>query len=208
MTDPEYRQSNSPTDPHVDMDLIFHHTELPHTKASCWIDGFLNRICSNFSWIWLVLVVIIVINVILRYFFGQGHVELVELQWHLYSAGFLIGFSYCLVHDDHVRVDFLHDRFSLKTQTWIEFFGSLFLLLPFVLVVIYYSVPYVSYSWSLSEVSDAPGGLPARWLIKSFIVIGFFLLLMSALSRFVRITALLFGWPTVISSGTNKANTN
>lgn len=198
MIDTDPTLDSPPTDPHLDMDHIFHHTELPQTKASLWIDGLLNKICSTFSWIWLVLVVVIVLNVILRYFFSQGRVELVELQWHLYAAGFLVGFSYCLVHDDHVRVDFLHDRFSLKTQIWVELFGSLFLLFPFILFVLYYGTPYVAYSWGLSEVSDAPGGLPARWLIKSFIVIGFFFLLMATLSRFLRITAFLFRWPAAL----------
>jgi TRAP-type mannitol/chloroaromatic compound transport system permease small subunit len=206
MIDLDHAHDNKSNDPHVDMNLIFHHTELPQTKLSLWIDGFLNKVCSTFSWVWLVLVLVIVLNVILRYFFSQGRVELVELQWHLYAAGFLIGFSYCLVHDDHVRVDFLHDRFSLKTQVWVELLGSLFLLFPFILVVIYFGVPYVSYSWGLSEVSDAPGGLPARWFIKSFIVIGFFFLLLSALSRFSRITAFLFGRPTALAASTSKKN--
>lgn len=208
MTNTDSTHGNSPADPHLVLDQIFSHTELPQTKESLWIDGLLNKICSTFSWVWLILVAVIILNVVLRYFFGQGRVELVELQWHLYAAGFLIGLSYCLVHDDHVRVDFLHDRFSLKTQVWIELFGSLFLLFPFILVVLYFAVPYITYSWNLSEVSDAPGGLPARWLIKSFIVTGFFLLLMSALSRFLRITAFLFHWPALIVPLVNEKNTH
>ncbi len=95
MTNTDSTHSNSSTGPHVTLDLIVHHTELPHTKASVCLDEIVKKICSTFSWVWLALVIVIVVNVILRYFFGQGHVELVELQWHLYSSGFLIGFSYC-----------------------------------------------------------------------------------------------------------------
>jgi TRAP-type mannitol/chloroaromatic compound transport system permease small subunit len=208
MTDTDSTHNDSSTDPHVGMDLIFHHTKLPHTRASTWIDGLVKKICSTFSWVWLILVLVIVTNVILRYFFGLGRVELVELQWHLYASGFLIGFSYCLVYDDHVRVDFLHDRFKLKTQIWFELFGSLFLLFPFILVVLYYGIPYVSYSWGLSEVSDAPGGLPARWLIKSFLVSGFALLFISALSRLLRITAFLFKWPAPVESVASESDAN
>lgn len=68
--------------------------------------------------------------------------------------------------------------------------------MPFLILVLRYSVPFFLYAWSIDEVSDAPGGLPARWLIKSFLAIGFVLLLLATCSRLSRVTAYLFGWPT------------
>ncbi|MDJ0950206.1 MAG: TRAP transporter small permease subunit [Alphaproteobacteria bacterium] len=175
------------------MDKYFHHTELPNTRLSDALNGFIRRIGEAVSWLWIVLVVVIVTNVTMRYVFGEGRIEFEEIQWHIYSIGFLIGLSYCLEADDHVRVDVLHDRFNLRTQAWVEFFGILLFLLPFIALVLIYSVPYITYSMSLNESSEAPGGLPARWAIKSFMFIGFALLAVSAIARLARVCAFLFG---------------
>lgn len=182
-------------DLHVDVDHLMHHTRLPHNRFSDAVDKFIRRIGETVSWIWIALLGVIIANVTVRYVFDQGHVEFEEIQWHLYAIGFLIGLSYCLQADDHVRVDIFHDGMSLRNQAWVELGGIVFFLMPFVVLVIYYGVPFVAYSWSVNEVSDAPGGLPARWAIKSVLIIGFVLLGMAALSRLTRVTALLFGFP-------------
>jgi TRAP-type mannitol/chloroaromatic compound transport system permease small subunit len=144
------------------------------------------------SWTWVVLMVVIIFNVVMRYLFNQGRIEFEELQWPLYAIGWLFGLSYCFIADDHVRVDLIHDRLSLKAQTWIELLGIVFLLIPFLTLVLLYAVPFILYSWELGEVSDAPGGLPYRWAIKSVLFIGFGLLALAALSRLSRVCALLF----------------
>ncbi len=192
--------------PHVDLDGLMHHTELPHSKTSRFLDEIVIRVCEAFSNVWIILVAIIIINVVVRYVFNHGYVQLEELQWHLYAIGFMMGLSYTFVHDEHIRVDFLHDRFSLKTQIWIELFGILFLLLPFILIIIYYSIPYVAYSWEVNEVSQSPGGLPARWLIKSFLTISFSFLLISAISRLSRIFTYFTGYPAAIKSDSASGN--
>lgn len=100
-----------------------HHTELPSTALSNILDAFVDRVGSYFSWLWIATVLVIIYSVVSRYAFGQGSVFLEELAWHLAGAAWLVGLSYTLVHDDHVRVDVLHERFSLKTQAWFEFIG-------------------------------------------------------------------------------------
>ena len=165
---------------------------LPETAISRRIDPWLDRIGRAMSWVWLVLLAIIVFNVVLRYAFGEGRIELEEIQWHLYSAGFLLGLSYAYQHDSHIRVDVVHERLSPTAQAWIELYGILLLLLPFVLLVLIFAVPFVWSSFKLAEVSQAPGGLPLRWLIKGALPIGFALLLLSALSRLSRVWAFLF----------------
>jgi TRAP-type mannitol/chloroaromatic compound transport system permease small subunit len=134
-----------------------------------------------------VLLAVIVLNVTLRYVFGEGRIEFEELQWHLYSLGFLTGLSYGMVSDDHVRVDFLHERFSRRLQCWIELYGILLLLLPFIALMLIYTVPFISHSYSIGEVSSAPGGLPYRWAIKSALFGGFALLAVAATSRLLRV---------------------
>jgi TRAP-type mannitol/chloroaromatic compound transport system permease small subunit len=180
---------------HVDLDDLYLHLHLPHTGFSIWLDENINRLGQIISWCWPLLLVVIVVNVIMRYLFGEGRIEFEEIQWHIYSAGFLIGLSYTYTADDHVRVDILRERLDFVTQAWIEFYGIVILLMPFLLLIIIYSIDFVVYSYQMAEISEAPGGLPNRWIVKSFLTIGFSVLLLSALSRLSRLTAFLFGWP-------------
>ena len=119
-----------------------------------------------------------------------------ELRWraarHLYSFGFLLGLGYAYQADAHIRVDVLHERFRHRTKAWIELYGILLLLLPFIALVLIYSVPFVASSFEAGEVSNAPGGLPLRWLIKAALPLGFFLLLLTAGARLIRVWHFLF----------------
>lgn len=171
------------------------HQQLPETAISQGFDRLLNRLATWVSWVWVLLMLVIVGNVLLRYLLGEGRVELEELQWHLYAVGWLVGLSYGVVQNAHVRIDLIHERLSMRAQAWIELAGICFLLLPLVVLVFWYAVPFIHYSWQLGEVSVAPGGLPYRWLIKTALLIGFALLAMAVLSRLSRISALLLGLP-------------
>jgi TRAP-type mannitol/chloroaromatic compound transport system permease small subunit len=168
---------------------------LPHTAFSRRVDAWLVRIGRWVSWLWLVLLAIIVTNVVLRYAFGEGRIEFEEIQWHLYSAGFLLGFAYAYQADAHIRVDVLHERWPPRVRAWIELYGILLLLLPFIALILGYGTAFAVSSFRLGEVSQAPGGLPLRWLIKGVLPMGFALLLLAALSRLSRVWALLFGDP-------------
>lgn len=177
---------------HVELDRLTPHTVLPDTHLSRWLDALLIHIGNGLSWVWVLLMTVIILNVFMRYALGEGRIEFEELQWHLYAIGWLLGLSYCFVADDHVRVDLFHHRFSLRTQAWVELFGILFLLAPFLGIVLWYAIPFITYSWQLGEVSGDPGGLPYRWLIKSVLLFGFALLALATLSRLSRVIALLF----------------
>ena len=83
---------------------------LPHTPISAAIDRVIALVGRGLSYIWGVLLAIIVVNVVARYLFDEGRIELEELQWHLYSIGFLFGMSYAYQADAHIRVDLLHER--------------------------------------------------------------------------------------------------
>jgi len=172
---------------------------LPHTRLSRRIDALVRGIGDTLCWVWLVLLATIVINVVMRYVFGEGRIEFEELQWHLYAVGFLAALGYGVESDDHVRVDFLRARLTVRMQAWIELYGILLLLLPFIALVLFYAVPFVQYSWHFAEVSPAPGGLPYRWLIKGCLFVAFVLLAAAAWSRLCRVASLLFGSPREIS---------
>jgi len=167
--------------------------QLPETRFSRAVDAAIRHMGNAIAWVWLVLLGVIVCNVVLRYAFGEGRIEFEELQWHLYSVGILLGLSYCYSADEHVRVDVLHERFSPRTQAWIELYGIVLLLLPFIALVLAYGVPFVVESFELHEVSASPGGLPLRWLIKAVLPLAFLLLLAAALARLSRAWAALFG---------------
>lgn len=174
---------------------LIHHTSLPGTLLSGIIDGLLDRIGALFSWLWIAVVAVILYSVISRYAFGQGSVTLEEVQWHLAGAAWLVGMSYTLVHDDHVRVDVLHERFTLRTQAWIEFLGLGLLLLPFLAIALWETFPYFLSAFEQNERSQAPAGLPARWVLKFFLPLCMALLFAGAFSRLLKTTALLFGLP-------------
>jgi len=136
--------------------------------------------------------VTIVGNVFLRYALDEGRVEFEEFQWHIYSCGFLLALAYAYQADAHIRVDVLHERLSARAQAWIELYVILLFLLPFIILILIFSVPFVLVSLQLNEVSQAPGGLPFRWLIKAALPVGFSLLLLATISRLSRVWSFLF----------------
>ena len=184
---------------------LAHHTTLPRTSLSNWLDAVIDRIGSLASWLWVITVGFILYSVISRYAFSQGSVMLEEIQWHLAGAAWLVGLSYTFVHDDHVRVDVLHERLSLKSQAWIECFGILLLLLPFLVFALIEVTPYAFSSFQQGEHSQAPNGLPYRWILKSFLPLSMILLIVAAFSRLLKTTALLFGFPHPLSPETTPS---
>jgi len=173
-----------------------YHFRLPRTAPSDRLEAIVLRINYVAAYLWALLVLVIVFAVTLRYVFGRGSIMLEEIQWHIYGVGFILALSYALVVDRHVRIDVLAERLPLRARAWIELVGLVLLLIPFCLAVIVEAIPFVLRSWQLNEVSAAPGGLPYRWIAKSFILWGFTLLLLAAIARLLRVTALLFGRPT------------
>ncbi|HBP14748.1 MAG: TRAP transporter small permease subunit [Pseudomonadota bacterium] len=166
--------------------------QLPTTALSRAIDPFLQRLGNGLSWIWVGLIFVIVLNVLLRYVFSEGRIELEEIQWHLYSTGFMFGLSYAFQADVHIRVDVLHERFSPELKAWIDLYGILLFVLPFTALMLIYGIPFVVDSYQTKEVSQSPGGLELRWLIKSVLVLGFSFLSLAAFARLTRLWSFLF----------------
>lgn len=176
-------------------ELLHHHSEFPRTRLSNALDAGLIALGKTASWLWLVAMLVIIGAVVGRYAFGIGTLTLSEWFWHISGAAWLIGLSYTLAVDDHVRVDFLHERFGLRTKAWVEFFGILVLLFPFLFFAAIEAVPFAYISFEQGERSAAPAGLGNRWVLKAFLAAAFILLAVAAFSRLLRVTALLFGFP-------------
>ena len=176
-------------------EALDHHDALVETPLTRRIDGFILKICDVFNWTWVVLLAVIIGNVILRYVFSQGMIELEELQWHLYAIGWLMALSSTFVVDGHVRVDVVLDRLSYKAKMYLELFGLLVLFLPFAFYILYFSFDLVSLSWETNERSTSANGLPARWIVKGFLSLGFTLLCLAGISRLIKVIASLRARP-------------
>ena len=164
---------------------------LPETRLSRALDGIVVWIGETSSWIWTILVLLIIVQVVQRYVFGLGSIQMEEAQWHLFAIGFMLGLGLTEMRERHVRIDVLAETMPLRVRLWIEMIGIVVFLLPFCIFVIWWSVPYVVESWQAGEISAAPGGLPYRYLLKGVITVAFALLAMTGVSRLSRVWAAL-----------------
>jgi TRAP-type mannitol/chloroaromatic compound transport system permease small subunit len=146
------------------------------------IDSMNEWIGRAVSWTTLGLVIVIFSDVVMRYVLNISYVFIQELEWHIFSFIFLVGAGYTLLHDGHVRVDIIYQIISPKAQAWVDFIGVLFFLIPGCYIVIKTSGGFCLHSWEVFEGSPDPGGIPYRFIIKSFIPIGFSLMLLQGIS--------------------------
>ncbi len=138
------------------------------------------------SWLALILVLITAFETGERYLFNRSSSAIQELQWHIYSLIFLLGFAYTLRHDGHVRVDIFYDRMSDRWKAVVNLSSMVLLLIPFCVMMIGFSLDWVVKAYEIGEKSPDPGGLPARWLLKGAIPVGFGLLLLQGISEIVK----------------------
>lgn len=157
------------------------------------IERFVDLTGRATSWLALVIVVLMAVNVLLRYLFSEGSVWAQELEWHLLSPLILFGMSYAMLHGEHVRVDVLYAGFSERRKLLVDLLSAL-LCIAIAAAVIWLSIQYVQQSYVIDEGSPDPGGLPHRWLLKSLIPLGFSLLILqcvaSALGTIEKLKAL------------------
>jgi len=150
------------------------------------IDSFIQKIGHTIVWVYLLLIITIILQVVLRKGFSSGLIVLEELQWHLYACGVMFGLSYAQTTNSHIRVDILYGRFSATTKSVIDILGILLLMLPFVAVIFIHSLDFVYDAWRIGESSESPSGLSYRWLVKAIIPLSMGLLALSMFSKLIR----------------------
>jgi len=135
------------------------------------------RLCGILAGVALILLLLNVFyDVIMRYLFNDVSIGMQELEWHLYATVFLLGTPYTMLRDGHVRVDIFYDHWSDQRKAWINLFGSLFFILPFIVLIAYYGMSFAYEAYDIGEGSGDPGGLPYRWIIKALIPLSFMLM--------------------------------
>lgn len=159
-------------------------------RVAAGIDTLTAAVGRLVAWLSVVMVLLGAFNAIARYlgrFVGRNLSSnaYLEAQWYLFSLIFLLGAAYALQQDAHVRVDVLFSRCSARVRSWINILGTIFLLIPFCLFVLWSSLPAVRNSWRIREVSPDPGGLP-RYPLKAVILVCFVLLLLQAVSELIK----------------------
>ena len=159
------------------------------------IDAFTEYTGRCTSSLVIILTLLVGYDVSMRYLFNSGSIAIQELEWYTFSIIFLLGSSYTLKHNEHVRLDIFYNSKYIndRTRAWFDILGTLLILIPFCFLIIYSALPFVTQSYIHNEISPDPGGLTARWLIKAVIPLSFFLLLIQGVADVLKNLFLVLG---------------
>jgi TRAP-type mannitol/chloroaromatic compound transport system permease small subunit len=156
------------------------------------IDRMNEIIAKSVGWLILVSILISATNAVIRKVFNMSSNAWLEAQWYLYGAAFLLAAAYTLRQNEHIRIDIIYGMFSRRTQHWIDLLGHIFFLMPFVILMIYYFVPYFLLSYRTGEISTNAGGL-IIWPAKLMLLLGFILLGFQGVSEIIKKIAIMRG---------------
>ena len=162
-------------------------------KLENWITRFSYLLGNIAGILFIILLFNVFYNVVARYVFNTVSIGMQEMEWHLYASMFLLGVSYGIASEGHVRVDLFYERLSQKRRAIIDLTGSLVLLIPFTLMVFWYGIDFTWQAWDIDEGSGDPGGLPNRWIIKGMIPFSFLAMAISGLGMMLRSINILRG---------------
>ena len=155
-------------------------------KLERGFDKFADAIGYLTAFVLVLMILNVTYDVVMRYFFNTGSIAMQEMEWHLFSVIILLGISYTLKEDGHVRVDLIYDRLTQKKKAKINMVGVVLFIIPVALLIAVESIPFVIESFNSNEQSGDPGGLPYRWLVKSLIPLSFFLLIITSIGFFIK----------------------
>ena len=156
------------------------------------IDAINARFGTVADWLVLLSCLISAGNAFSRYAFSISSNAWLEIQWYMFGALVMLGASYTLKRNEHVRVDIVYANVSTRKQIGIDIFGCILFLLPATIIMTYLSWPVFYNSWAIGEVSTNAGGL-VRWPIKLFLPIGFLLITLQGFSELIKRVAMLTG---------------
>jgi TRAP-type mannitol/chloroaromatic compound transport system permease small subunit len=156
------------------------------------IDALNERLSVIANWLVALSALISAGNAFSRYAFSISSNAWLEIQWYMFGALVLLGASYTLKRNEHVRVDIVYGNLPTRGQIWIDIVGGILFLMPAALILSYLSWPVFHNSWVGNEMSVNAGGL-IRWPIKIFLPLGFALLSLQGLSEIIKRIAMLTG---------------
>lgn len=166
------------------------------------IEALLRRIAHAGAWAFIACIVVITFDVITRKFGfqlpGFGSTRLQELEWHLHAALFCTWLGYGYLRNAHVRIDVFTANRSARSKIVLELVCCLVFALPYLVVALPYALDFFLVSFRQGESSDAPTGLPARWVVKGFLLLGFVTVGLAVAAVMARCVAALFGPPAVV----------
>ncbi|PKO61020.1 MAG: C4-dicarboxylate ABC transporter substrate-binding protein [Betaproteobacteria bacterium HGW-Betaproteobacteria-18] len=171
----------------------------PLLALSRLIDKITTGIGKFTMWLILATTLISAGNAIVRKIFNVSSNGLLEIQWYLFAAVFLMGAGYGFLKNSHVRIDFVATRMSARTRNWIDVVGIVAVLFPFCLLSIALGWPLFANALATGEMSQNAGGL-IRWPAYGLIPLGFALLALQGVSELIKRFAFLLGQgPDVLS---------
>ncbi|MBI1171986.1 TRAP transporter small permease subunit [bacterium] len=156
------------------------------------IDRASEAIGKTVGWLILVAILVSAVNAVVRKIFNVSSNSFLELQWYLYGAAFLLASAQTLKQNEHIRIDIVYGALSRRRQHWIDLLGHLVFLMPFVVLMDIYLVPYVLSSYRSGEMSNNAGGL-ILWPAKLLLLLGFALLTLQGLAEIIKKIAIMRG---------------
>jgi TRAP-type mannitol/chloroaromatic compound transport system permease small subunit len=162
-------------------------------KLSQLIDAMNEYLGRAASWMVLGACLISAANAMSRYAFDLSSNAWLEIQWYLFAAIVMLGASYTLRVNEHVRVDIVYTHLSERGKEWLDLVGTALFLVPSMLVIAWYSIPFFMQSWDIQEMSGNAGGL-IRWPVKLLVPLGFTLVAIQGVSEIIKRAAALRGW--------------
>ena len=119
--------------------------------------------------------------------------KLQELEWHFHAALFALVLGYGMIYNTHVRIDLIRDNVRFRGKAWLEFVGLTFFMIPYCAIVIYFACDYTYSSYLVKEISASQVGLSHRWIIKSVLVFGLIVALLSGIAAWLQVATILWG---------------
>jgi len=157
------------------------------------IDRLTATVGRAVTWCLLAMVLVQVTVVLMRYVLGVGSIWLSEAIVYAHATLFMTAAAWTLQCGGHVRVDIFYADAAPRTRAIVDLLGALLLLLPFVAVLAWVSLPYVARSWAILERSREASGLPLVFLLKTLIPLFALLLALQGLAQAARAWLVLAG---------------
>jgi TRAP-type mannitol/chloroaromatic compound transport system permease small subunit len=164
----------------------------PLLTLSRVIDNISTFVGKSTMWLILATTLISAGNAIVRKAFDMSSNGLLEIQWYLFAAVFMLGAGFGFLKNSHVRIDFISNRLTDRTRNWIDLLGIVLVLFPFCILMVFLSWPVFVSAYNNGEMSQNAGGL-IRWPAYLLVPVGFALLMMQGVSELIKRIAFLRG---------------